>query len=158
MAIYAPKACKNKWFLARTKASEFNEPLGSREGASEELGIEKTRLARIETGIKNPYPDEVVMMAEVYKCPELKNYYCREMCPLGHDLPVIEDITVERLVIRAIRSMREIGTARETLLDIMQDGIVDQMERADFELIIAAMEELGEVTQNLKNWAKKNLE
>ena len=83
MSKYATKAAGNMFCQARYEAAKFNERLGSREGAAEELGVDRTRLARIELGSVTPYPEEVLLMADIYRAPELKGNYCREMCPLG---------------------------------------------------------------------------
>ena len=85
MGKHITKAAGNVFAEARYHAGTFNDRLLSREGASEELGIDRSRLARIELGSKNPFPDEVLMMSEIYGAPELKNYYCKHMCPLGKD-------------------------------------------------------------------------
>lgn len=66
MAKYATKAKENIFTQARYNAAKFNDRLNSREGASEELGIDRSRLARIELGSKNPFPDEVLMMSDIY--------------------------------------------------------------------------------------------
>lgn len=76
-------AANNVFCIARKQAASFNDNLNSREGASEELGIDRTRLARIELGSLNPYPEEVLMMSDVYNAPELNNHYCSRLCPLG---------------------------------------------------------------------------
>lgn len=60
----ATKAAHNVFYLARKEAEKRNDRLGSREGAEEETGIDRTRLARIEGGVLNPYPEEVLMMAQ----------------------------------------------------------------------------------------------
>lgn len=89
MGKHATKAGENIFTQARYNAAKFNDRLNSREGASEELGIDRSRLARIELGSKNPFPDEVLMMSDIYNAPELKSYYCKNMCPLGKDFPEI---------------------------------------------------------------------
>lgn len=83
MAKYATKAKENIFTQARYNAAKFNDRLNSREGASEELGIDRSRLARIELGSKNPFPDEVLMMSDIYNAPELKAHFCKYMCPLS---------------------------------------------------------------------------
>lgn len=83
MPKFATKAADNMFCQARYEAAKFNERLSSREGAAEELGVDRTRLARIELGSVTPYPEEVLLMADIYRAPELKGNYCREMCPLG---------------------------------------------------------------------------
>lgn len=72
MSKYATKAAGNMFCQARYEAAKFNERLGSREGAAEELGVDRTRLARIELGSVTPYPEEVLLMADIYRAPELK--------------------------------------------------------------------------------------
>ena len=62
MGKHATKAGENIFTQARYNAAKFNDRLNSREGASEELGIDRSRLARIELGSKNPFPDEVLMI------------------------------------------------------------------------------------------------
>lgn len=64
MPKQATKAADNAFYKARIAASKCNDRLASREGASEELGIDRTRLARIELGSLNPYPEEVLLMAD----------------------------------------------------------------------------------------------
>lgn len=54
MPKQATKAADNAFYKARIAASKCNDRLASREGASEELGIDRTRLARIELGSLNP--------------------------------------------------------------------------------------------------------
>lgn len=54
MPKQATKAADNEFYKARIAASKCNDRLASREGASEELGIDRTRLARIELGRNSP--------------------------------------------------------------------------------------------------------
>lgn len=65
----ATKAAQNVFYLARMEAATCNDRLASREGASEEIGIDRTRLARIELGSLTPYPEEVLLMSEAYGAP-----------------------------------------------------------------------------------------
>lgn len=81
----ATKAAQNVFYLARMEAATCNDRLASREGASEEIGIDRTRLARIELGSLTPYPEEVLLMSEAYGAPQLANHYCSACCPLGKE-------------------------------------------------------------------------
>lgn len=67
MSKFATKAAANMFCQARYEAAKSNERLSSREGAAEEIGIDRTRLARIELGSTIPYQEEVLLMAE--QCP-----------------------------------------------------------------------------------------
>ena len=51
------------------------EELGwSREKASDEIGISPERIERIENGKLAIYPEEVILMSQYYKNPNLFNY------------------------------------------------------------------------------------
>lgn len=158
MSKYATKAAGNMFCQARYEASKINDLLSSREGAAEELGIDRTRIARIELGSIIPYPEEVLLMADIYKAPEVRGNYCRELCPLGKGMPKIESHQdLDRIALRALYSFRKINEAKELLLDITADGVITEDEKPDLEKIINTLNEVNEVTQNLKNWIEKSL-
>lgn len=112
MSKFATKAAANMFCQARYEAAKSNERLSSREGAAEEIGIDRTRLARIELGSTIPYQEEVLLMADCYKAPELKGNYCREMCPLGKNMPKIENAGLDRISLRMLSSLKKINEAR----------------------------------------------
>lgn len=64
MPKMATKAADNVFYKARIAAASWNDRLGSREGASEVTGIDRTRLANIELGTINPHPEEVLMLSD----------------------------------------------------------------------------------------------
>lgn len=113
MSKFATKAAANMFCQARYEAAKSNERLSSREGAAEEIGIDRTRLARIELGSTIPYQEEVLLMADCYKAPELKGNYCREMCPLGKNMPKIENAGLDRISLRMLSSFKKINEARD---------------------------------------------
>lgn len=113
MSKFATKAAANMFCQARYEAAKSNERLSSREGAAEEIGIDRTRLARIELGSTIPYQEEVLLMADCYKAPELKGNYCREMCPLGKNMPKIENAGLDRISLRMLSSLKKINEATE---------------------------------------------
>ena len=65
MSKFATKAAANMFCQARYEAAKSNERLSSREGAAEEIGIDRTRLARIELGSTIPYQEEVLLMKKI---------------------------------------------------------------------------------------------
>lgn len=65
MSKFATKAAANMFCQARYEAAKSNERLSSREGAAEEIGIDRTRLARIELGSTIPYQEEVLLIRMV---------------------------------------------------------------------------------------------
>lgn len=157
MANIAEETSANIFYKARYVASKYNEQLRSREGAAEIMAIDRGRLYRIEKGVTNPYPEEVHLMSGLYNAPELENYFCTNMCPLGKNIPKADVSSLDRISLRAISILREMDSVQELLIDITADGIISQNEVQDMQKILGTLEELEQITQSLKLWVKKNL-
>ncbi len=157
MSKFATKASDNMFCKARYEAAKFNDRLNSREGAAEEMALDRSRVARIELGSIVPYPEEVLLMADCYHAPELRPTYCREMCPLGKNTPKVNNMDLDRITVRAQASFRRITEAKELLLDITEDGVITEDERGDLDSILKTLDEVNEITQSLKIWVEKNM-
>lgn len=157
MANITAKTINNAFYQARCKASSHNEQLSSREGAADIMSIDRGRLYRIESGLTNPYPEEIHLMADLYNAPELRNFYCRNCCPLGENVPEISVAGIDRITIKALASFRKIGETKELLLNITEDGIISEDEKPEMDKVLKNLEELEKVSQNLRVWIKKNL-
>ena len=157
MANITAKTSSNVFYKARCEAAKHNEQLSSREGAADIMSIDRGRLYRIESSIINPYPEEIRLMADLYNAPELENYYCREMCPLGTNIPKAEISNLDRISIMALASFRKLESTKEMLLDITEDGVIDEWEIPALKKILENLDELERVAQSLKIWVKKNL-
>jgi hypothetical protein len=157
MANVTVKTSSNRFYKARCEAAKHNEQLSSREGAADIMSIDRGRLYRIESGIAVPYPEEIHMMSDLYGAPELENYYCTEMCPLGCDKPKVELEDLDRITVKTLSSFRKLEKTKEILLDITADGVIDDSERPDMQKVLGNLEELEQATQSLKLWVKKNL-
>lgn len=157
MANITAKTSSNIFYKARCEASSHNEQLSSREGAADIMSIDRGRLYRIESGIAVPYPEEIKMMADLYNAPELENYYCRTMCPLGKEMPKAELEDLDRITVRTLAAFRKIGKTREVLLDITEDGVIDDSEKPQLEMVLKNLEEVEQIAQSMKLWIKKNM-
>lgn len=155
MSNIGTKACSNVFFQKRSEASKTNQRLSSREGAAEEMSIDRGRLFRIENGVAVPYPEEVLLMSDLYNCPELENYYCTECCPLGHDVPKVRGDGIDRITVEAMNAFGKMEDIGESLLEIAvsrNDVNVDQLEH-----VFEVLDEVCKITSELKMWARKNL-
>ena len=157
MSNIAAKTASNIFYQARCKASTHNEQLSNREGAADLMSIDRGRIYRIESGVADPYPEEVHLMADLYNAPELRNYYCTEICPLGCDMPKVGAVDLDRITIRALSSYKKISQTEKILLDITEDGIISDDERPAMQKVLENLGELEAIAQNLKVWVKKNL-
>lgn len=158
MGTNPTKAADNIYCKCRKEAAKYNDKLNSREGAAELLGISASTLADYELGITKIIPaDAILRMADLYNAPELENYYCRTMCPLGSEIPKAELADMDRITIRTLSTFRKIGETKEMLLDITEDGVIDENEKPQLEEILKNLEEVEEIAQSMKLWIKKNL-
>lgn len=118
MPKMATKAADNVFYRARIAAASWNDRLGSREGASEVTGIDRTRLANIELGTINPHPEEVLMLSDTYNAPELQNHFCSHLCPLGiGTISPIELEELERVTLQLISAMKSLPEVKDGMDD-----------------------------------------
>ncbi len=146
------------YYLARSEAAQNNPDLSSREKAAELIGIDRTRLARIELDTILPYPEEVKAMAEVYNTPELCNSYCARECPLGKNtVKEVQMDDFDRLSLKVLGSLKDIDSLRMSLIAISEDGVIDEAERPAFQKILESLEKISNNANALKLWAIKNI-
>lgn len=152
------KAADNPFCQARLRAAEYNEKFFSKEYAAEQLHISAGQLQDYELGItKCIPPDNILRMADLYRAPELRNLYCREMCPLGGDVPVLELEDLDRITVKAMASLRKAAETKELLLDITEDGVITDEEKPSLKRILATLDEITAIAQSLKVWTEKNM-
>ena len=158
MSKKATKAADNMYYIARCEAAESNPDFSSREKAAELVGIDRTRLARIELDTIAPYPEEVKAMSEVYNTPELCNSYCARECPIGKDN--VTEVTIDdfdRLALKVLGSLKDIDSLRASLISISEDGYIDESEKAAFQDILDSLEKISTNAKALQLWAIKNI-
>lgn len=70
---------KNIYQLAREEVNM------TRAGVSDATdgALSESRLEKIESGTLNAHPEDVMLMAQAYKKPELCNYFCTKECQIG---------------------------------------------------------------------------
>lgn len=152
------KAADNPFCKARLEAAKCNPEFFSKEYAAERLHISAGQLQDYELGItKCIPPDSVMRMADIYNAPELRNIYCREMCPLGCDMPELELEDLDRISVKALSTFRKMSAAKEQLLDIVEDGVVSDNERPELDRVVDTLDEISGIAQSLKIWVEKNL-
>ena len=138
----------------------FREELGlSRDKASELLeSISPERIERIENGKFPAHPDEVVVMADKYKAPELCNYYCANECEIGKQyVPEVHVKDLSRIVLEMLSSLNSVRKKQERLIDITVDGTIDENEIGDFIDIQGELERISVTVETLQLWVERML-
>lgn len=151
----------NVYFKARKRAAIYNERLYSREGAAELLGISVSTLADYELGNTKVIPvDKVVLMADLYKAPELKNQYCKTECPIGRQMPIATEIKgLEGITLRLLREFDadRIGKMKQQLMDIAADGIIDEDEKPYLQNILGKLDDITKTISEMRLVGEKLL-
>lgn len=150
---------ENVYFKARKNASEYNERLASREGAAELLDISPSQLAKYELGITKSMPREMVMlMADLYRCPELKSWHCKNECPIGKSLAIATECkSIENIAVRLLKAFKEnsVDEIKNKILDIAEDGVISEEELPELNTIVDDLEKLSLVISEVKMAAEK---
>ena len=98
----------------------------SQELAAYMLHMDRRTLARIE---QNPNPLEqtlVLMMAEVYRQPNLIMRYCAQRCPIGRQCGW--EVPADGLAGTVIRYLKEQGDAAAVQAHLLQDSCDGELE------------------------------
>lgn len=152
---------ENVYFRARKQAALYNERLYSREGAAELLGVSVSTLADYELGNTKVVPvDKVVLMADLYGCPELKTGYCKYECPIGKSLSLATKVGgVESIALRFLKEFdsAEMQVMLKQLVDIAADGIISEDEKPELEEIIKKLDKMAVVISEMKLLGEKAL-
>lgn len=155
------KTQENMYFQARKEAALYNDKLLSREGASELMGVSVSTVADYELGITKVVPvDKVVLMADLYNCPELKTSYCKHECPIGKTMPIATKTTgIEGIALRIIKEFDpdKIREMEKSLIDIASDGIISNDEVPGIKAILKRLDEMALAISEMKIVGEKAL-
>ena len=161
MGRKASKATDNIYYMERMEAAKSDDTYTSREKAATRLGIERSRLARIELNQIEPYAEEVDIMSTAYNAPHLCTDFCNSVCPIGirklnEQIKASKPGSIERLVLKFLSSSQSMDNISKVLVDITQDGKIDQTEIADLQAIFRAMDSVTKNIDAIKGWVMNN--
>lgn len=110
-----------------------------------DVSVESVRL--YEAGKGMPSDDVVTRMIEVAGMPVLGYWHLLNKSRIAADiLPELQECSLPQAVIQLICRMRDFGKKHRTdkLLEIAEDGQIDEQERPEFDAIV---DELGEIVK-----------
>lgn len=131
----------------------------TRESAADLLeSIAPERIEKIENERTLPHPDEVMVMAEKYKQPNLCNYYCANQCPIGKQyVPEIKIKELSQIVLEMLASLNSMSRQKERLIEITVDGKISADELEDFIDIQQELEKISIAVETLQLWSERML-
>lgn len=129
----------------------------TRDKASELLdGIPPERIEKIENERCEPHPEEIIIMAEGYKAPELCNYYCANQCPIGKQyVPEVKIHDLSQIVLKMLSSLNSVQDSQRRFIDITADGMISDDEIEDFVHIQGELEKISITVQALQLWSEQ---
>ncbi len=131
----------------------------TREAASELLeSISDSRIEKIESGKSLPHPDEVLIMAEKYKTPNLCNQFCARDCPIGMThVPEITMKELSQITLEILASLNSMDQNKNRLIEIVADGVISDNELEDFARIQNELEHISLAVDSLQLWVEKTI-
>lgn len=133
---------------ARSRAGYAN-----RVAASMAVPFSPETIGRHERGDVDMEPEDAILYSEKYRDPSILVHYCAD-CPVGKKTgkrAVDRDLPWAALrVSQRLQKAKEIADKLESIAD---DGIVDHMERADFDTALAFLRSLEETITDMLLWA-----
>ena len=152
---------ENVYLRYRKEAAVDLPALTSREGAAELLGISPESLRDYERGVTKTVPADIVLkMSHIYNAPEIRNYYCRSVCPIGEKYTPkidVDQVEIDRLTLRLLNAFRNISSIKDTLVEIVADGIIDESERPALSEVLDTLDAISVHAQELRVWVEKHL-
>ena len=129
----------------------------TRDQASELLeSIPPERIEKIENERVEPHPEEILIMSQKYKSPELCNYYCSNQCPIGQQyVPEVKIQSLSQIVLKMIDSLNTVKDQQNRLINITADGVIDDAEIDDFVNIQEQLENISITVEALQLWTEQ---
>ena len=136
--------CREDMGLTREKASELME------------GVSSSRIEKIEYGVQEPEPYDIIQMAKCYKRPELCNYYCSHKCAIGVlSVPEVELSDLPGIILETIAGLDDINALTGRMIQIARDGKISDDEIHDFALISNKLDEISMAISSLNLWVDR---
>lgn len=131
----------------------------SREEASDITNIPADRIEKLENDKVAMYPEDVVDMAEGYKAPWLRNYYCSHQCAIGKNtVPELEVKDLRQITLEMLAKLNKMREKQDRLIEISVDGRVNDNEIDDFLDIQRNLEEISMLADTLNLWIQQTVE
>ena len=131
----------------------------TREKAADMIpGFSPERIEKIENGRTQIQPEDVMLLAEYYKAPALRNYYCTQECPLGQrrKLPT-ESKELVQITVETLNAVNKLNRSRDRLLEIAEDGQIRSDEYDDFVEIKQTLDKIAMSVSSLQLWIDEQI-
>ena len=112
----------------------------SQEALADQLLVSRQAVSKWESGITLPETEKLIILSEMFGVTV--DYLLKE------DVRNAGSESLDRVILRFLGSAQDIDGISKELINIIQDGIVDEEEKAK---LTAIMDTLDEVTRNIED-------
>ncbi|MCR4688867.1 MAG: helix-turn-helix transcriptional regulator [Saccharofermentans sp.] len=146
MGRQSVKQDKNIYFKSR-------EDAGLTRDAASRPGLSPDRIEKIESGKTNARAEDILIMSEAYKKPELINYYCTNECPIGKKTVIpVSKHELSQIALSMLKSLGDLDTRKNNLIDICIDNRIDDDELPEFIAIKESLTEIAATASAMQLW------
>ncbi len=116
----------------------------SQEALADKLMVSRQAVSKWESGVTLPETEKLVMISNMFGVS--LDYLLKDQpTEKGHHQSCDN---LDRVILRFLGSAQDIDEISKTLIDIIQDGVIDEEER---EKLDAVMQTLDEITRNIQD-------
>lgn len=114
----------------------------SQEALAEKVNVSRQAISKWELGLTLPDTDKIVALSKVFDVTI--DYLLKD------EIKVNKDESLDRLVLKFLGSAQDMDDISKELVDIMQDGIVDDMERKRVNEIVKMLDDISAIIDEIR--------
>ena len=114
----------------------------SQEALAEKVNVSRQAISKWELGLTLPDTDKIVALSKVF---DVSIDYL-----LKDEIKVNKDESLDRLVLKFLGSAQDMDDISKELVDIMQDGVVDEMERKRVNEIVKTLDDISAIIDEIR--------
>ena len=114
----------------------------SQEALAEKVNVSRQAISKWELGLTLPDTDKIVALSKVFDVTI--DYLLKD------EIKVNKDESLDRLVLKVLGSAQDMDEISKELVDIMQDGVVDDMERKRVNEIVKMLDDISEIINEIR--------
>ena len=114
----------------------------SQEALAEKVNVSRQAISKWELGLTLPDTDKIVALSKVFDVTI--DYLLKD------EIKVNKDESLDRLVLKFLGSAQDMDDISKELVDIMQDGVVDEMERTRVNEIVKTLDDISAIIDEIR--------
>lgn len=114
----------------------------SQEALAEKVNVSRQAISKWELGLTLPDTDKIVALSKVFDVTI--DYLLKD------EIKVNKDESLDRLVLKFLGSAQDMDEISKELVDIMQDGVVDDFERRRVNEIVKMLDDISAIIDEIK--------